>query len=154
MTFDKTLEFDIHINEKIKKASSICAMIRRSFKFLSVKAFIPLYKTLVMSHIEYGNSVWCPYKIKYIDAIEQVQRRAAKMQTSMDNFSYKERLKKLKLPTLVYRRLRGDMIEVYKILHGIYDMKVSPCLTLRSSETSRVLRGNNMYLVKERSRKN
>ena len=47
------------------------------------------------------------------------------MSPSMDNLSYKERLQKLELPTLVYCRLRGDMIEVYKILHGIYDMKVS-----------------------------
>ena len=118
-----------------------------------MKAFIPLYKALVRSHLEYGNSVRCPYKIKYIDAMEQVQRRATKMLPNMDNLMYKERLQKLKLPTLVYRRLRGDMIEVYKILHGIYDMKVSPCLTIRSSESSRVLRGHNMYLVKERSRK-
>ena len=25
------------------------------------------------------------------------------------------------MPTLSYRRLRGDLIETYKILHGIYD---------------------------------
>jgi len=30
--------------------------------------------------------------------------------------TYKDRLKRLKLPTLKYRRIRGDMIEVYKIL--------------------------------------
>ena len=76
------------------------------------------------------------------------------MPPSMDNLSYKERLQKLKLPTLVYRRLRGDMIELYKIQHGIYDMIVSPCLTIRSCEKTCVLRGHNMYLVKERSRKN
>ena len=35
--------------------------------------------------------------------------------------SYPERLRKLKLPTLSYRRLRGDLIEVYKIVHDIYD---------------------------------
>ena len=57
-----------------------------------------------------------------------------------------------KCRTPLYHRLRGDMIEVYTILHGIYEMKVSPCLTIRSSETSRVLRGHNMYLLKERSR--
>ena len=127
-------------------------MIRRSYRFLNAKAFLPLYKALVRSHLEYGNSVWCPYKMKYIDSIEQVQRRATKMLPGMDNLSYKERLQKLRLPTLVYRRLRGDMIEVYTILHGIYDMKVAPCLTMRSSETSRVLRGHNMYLLKGRSR--
>ena len=28
------------------------------------------------------------------------------------------------MPTLQYRRLRGDMIEVYKIINGNYDHKV------------------------------
>ena len=37
---------------------------------------------------------------------------------------YPNRLKQLKMPTLQYRRLRGDMIEVYKIINGIYDHKV------------------------------
>ena len=35
---------------------------------------------------------------------------------------------KERLPTLVYRRARGDMIEVYKILHGYYDPEAAPCL--------------------------
>jgi hypothetical protein len=39
----------------------------------------------------------------------------------MKNLSYPERLKKLGLPTLAYRRIRGDMIEVYKIIKGCYD---------------------------------
>jgi hypothetical protein len=34
---------------------------------------------------------------------------------------YNERLKKLKMPTLKYRRMQGDMIEVFKIINGIYD---------------------------------
>ena len=32
----------------------------------------------------------------------------------------------LKLPTLKYRRLRGDMIDVFKITHHLYDPEVSP----------------------------
>ena len=31
------------------------------------------------------------------------------------------------MPTLKYRRLRGDMIEVYKIINGIYDHNVVTC---------------------------
>ena len=38
----------------------------------------------------------------------------------------KDRLMYLKLPTLKYRRLRGDMIEVFKTTHNIYDPEVSP----------------------------
>ena len=44
------------------------------------------------------------------------------------NQSYKERLVALQLPTLKYRRYRGDMIEVYKILTGLYDARVVPLL--------------------------
>ena len=33
---------------------------------------------------------------------------------------YTNRLKKLKMPTLRYRGLWGDMIEVFKIINGIY----------------------------------
>ena len=38
---------------------------------------------------------------------------------------YPDRLKKLKMPTLKYRRLRGDMIETFKIITGIYDNEVT-----------------------------
>jgi len=44
---------------------------------------------------------------------------------SIKNFTYKDRLKRLKLPTLKYRRIRGDMVEVYKILTNKYDSRVN-----------------------------
>ena len=43
----------------------------------------------------------------------------------MGALTYQERLKILDLPTLVYRRARGDMIEVYKHLH-VYDKDTTP----------------------------
>ena len=63
--------------------------------------------------------------------------------------SYIERLKFLKLPSLVYRRLRGDMIEVYKILHGIYDEDTS--LSLVKSQALNT-RGHSLKLKTIRSR--
>ena len=39
----------------------------------------------------------------------------------MFKLSYEERLFRLKLPSLEYRRLRGDFIETFKILNNIYD---------------------------------
>jgi len=30
------------------------------------------------------------------------------------------------LPTIKFRRLRGDMIETYKVLSGIYDTSIAP----------------------------
>ena len=52
-------------------------------------------------------------------AIENVQRRATQLVTSIKHLSYQERLKKLGLPSLEYRRERADLIEVYKIMNNI-----------------------------------
>ena len=51
--------------------------------------------------------------------IEGVQRRATKMIPSWRNLSYEERLKKLGMFSLRRRRLRDDVLEVFKMIHGI-----------------------------------
>jgi hypothetical protein len=52
--------------------------------------------------------------------VENVQRRATRIIPGLKGKSYEERLKIMKLPSLSYRRLRGDLIEVYKYTHGLY----------------------------------
>ena len=76
---------------------------------------------MVRPHLEYVQSVWSPFRMKDIVTIENVQRSATKMLPGLKELSYKESLKILDIPTLVNRRIRGDMIEVYKILNGRYD---------------------------------
>jgi hypothetical protein len=49
-----------------------------------------------------------------------VQIRATKLIPKIIKMPYAERLKMLKLPTMNYRRLRGDMIETFKVVHGLY----------------------------------
>ena len=60
--------------------------------------------------------------------IESVQRYYTKCIIGMRGKSYKERLYSLGLPSLVYRRLRGDLIETYKITHKIYDPNITNSL--------------------------
>ena len=84
-----------------------------------------------------------------------MQKRATKQIPGFKDLSYQERLKRLKLPTLVYRRARGDMIEVYKLLTQKYDMEVSNFIPLHSErvhEQRRNLRGHTKKIFKERSR--
>ena len=96
------------------------------------------------THLDYASSVWAPYKKKYIDKIESVQKRATKQIPGFNNLSYpKRRLKKLKLPTIAYRRIRGDMIETYKIINEKYDPEASSFLKLLSNSGSRFSRRNN-----------
>ena len=56
---------------------------------------------------------------KDIASIETVQRRATKLIGELKNLSYEERLRHLKLTTLEERRLRGDLIEQFKIVKNI-----------------------------------
>jgi hypothetical protein len=44
--------------------------------------------------------------------IERVQHRATKMVPGLAKLCYEERLKKMDLPSLAYRRARGDAIEI------------------------------------------
>ena len=74
--------------------------------------------------MEYASSVWSPYKKKDIEVIENVQKRATRMLPQMKNLS-EERLKQLKMPTLKFRHMRGDMIEAFKILTRLYDGRVT-----------------------------
>ena len=67
----------------------------------------------------------------------------------MHDLSYHQRLEKLKLPSLEYRRVRGDLIEVYKITHGIYDPITTDVLfDMSSSETNTRLNAHPYRLTK------
>ena len=77
-----------------------------------------MYKALVRHHLEYCIQAWWQYRKKDIDTRERIQRRAAKISPELRDLSYEERLKECGLTTLETRTLRGDQIEVYKILNG------------------------------------
>ena len=76
---DERLSFRDHINDKINKAFSMLGIIKRNFKHLTIQSFIMLYKNMVRSHLDYCSSVWSPYMIKDIEALEKVQNRATKI---------------------------------------------------------------------------
>jgi hypothetical protein len=113
---------------------------------------------MVRTQLDYASSVWAPYKKKHIDMIENVQKRATKQIPGMKNLSYEEPLRKLELPTLSYRRLRGDMIEVhyvYKIIQGHYDPEASTIIKLMNDTEQRFsTRTNSKKVVYNRANTN
>ena len=152
VTIDNKLTFDVHIAEKVSKANSMMGLIRRSMEYMDKDTFRLLYTALVRPHLEFANAIWSPYLIKHINMIENVQRRATKMVPGLSDLSYSDRLKRLNLPTLSYRRKRGDMIEMYKILSGKYDTEVTTNLIpLRRPGSTR---GHERKIFKTHSRLN
>ena len=92
--------------------------IRRNITYKEKSLIIPLYKAIVRPHLEYCIQAWNPHLRKDVDMLEKIQRRATKLIPELRDLTYEERLKECGLTTLETRRLRGDQIEVFKILNG------------------------------------
>ena len=131
---DRKLKFEKHTSVKVNKANQMWGVVKRAFKHMNQDIFKKLFCSHVRPHVEYAVQFWSPYLRKHINQVEQVQRRATKSIPGFRNLSYKERLIKLDLPTLSYRRLRGSMIEVFKILN-VYDKEVTPQFHIKQSAT-------------------
>ena len=149
---DSNLKFDMHINTAVNKANRILAITRRTFECLNDDIFCMIFKGLVRPHIEYAAPVWSPHLVKHKQLLENVQRRATKLVPGLYQLSYPERLKKLKLPTLAYRRARGDMIQMYKLLTDNKD-GYDKTLPQMFSYSNTGLRGHSKKLFLPRTKK-
>ena len=148
-----TISADMKVSEQCgiaaAKANQILGLIRRNIVYKEKELIIPLYKTIVRPHLEYCIQAWRPYRKKDIDMLERVQRRATKMIPKLRNISYEMRLKECGLTTLETRRLRGDQIEVFKILNGYENIDRNICFTVKEERRTR---GHGVALAKKQCR--
>ena len=116
---DVKLKYHIHTAAATKKANQILGMIKKSYTTRDAKTISTLYKIMVRPHLEYSNVIWGPFYQGDIRSVETIQRRATKLIPEVKDLPYVDRMKNLELPSLMYRRRRGDMIQMYKIINGI-----------------------------------
>ena len=148
-----TISADMKVSEQCgiaaSKGNQILGLIRRNITYKGKKLIIPLYKAIVRPHLEYCIQAWRPYRKKDIDTLERIQRRATKMIPELRDLSYEERLKECGLTTLETRRLRGDQIEVFKILNGYENIDRNMFFSLKKDSRTR---GHEVKLVKDQCR--
>jgi len=145
---DSELSFEEHVHQTAKKGNRIAGMLIHYIQCKNKEIMIPLFKSLVRPILEYGNTVWHPFLVRHVKEIEDVQRRFTKKLIGVQDMDYEDRLIFLKLPSLEYRRFRGDMIEVFKILHNLYDCSARKLLP---EFNMTLTRGHDLKLVKERT---
>ena len=149
--FTSDLKPSLHCCKAAASAMRVLSMIRRSFANISKELFVFLYTTYVRPHLEYCVPIWSPYLVRDIEVLEKVQKRATKLIKGYEKLSYDQRLKSLGIYTLFCRRQRGDLIEVFKILNGYYN--INPLQFFTPSDVTST-RGNCMKLFKPYTRLN
>ena len=108
---------------------------------------LKLFNAFVIPHLEYAIQFCSPFLRKDVIKLEKVQRRATKLIPSLRNKSYEDRLRELNLYSLEKRRVRGDMIEVWKIMKGKENVDRASLFTL---DTNGVTRNNGYKIVGKR----
>ena len=121
VTVTRNLSWSEHVHITVNKANKILGTIKRTVGTANVVIFSKLYMSLVRPILEYATPVWCPYLVKDIHAIEQVQRRASRLalRQKKGDMSYEDRCTLLGWPKLSLRREYISLIECYKIVFGL-----------------------------------
>ena len=108
------LKFHDQVDSACKKAHAEINRIRRSFVCRSPKFIADMYKLFVRPHIEYAVEVWNPHARGDVLKIEKVQNKMTKLIPTGHLLRPEERNSALRLTSHEDRRLRGDLINIFK----------------------------------------
>ena len=97
----------------------------------------PCTKAIVKPHLEYCIQARRPHHKKDTDKLERIQGRETKMIQELRDLSYESCLLQFGLTTLETRRLRGDQIEVFKIVNGYEDVDRNTFFKLKEGSRTR-----------------
>ena len=119
----KNLNWASNIDELVSKANRMIGWVSRSVITREPTVMLNIYKSLVRPHLEYCTQLW-NLEAKHgnwmhIMRIEDVQRKYTRMIDGIGLLTYEERLTFLGLTTLLERRMRGDIIETFRIYKGL-----------------------------------
>ena len=112
-------QWTTHINMTADKGRKMASWTLGVFKTRSREIMLPLYKTMVRSHLEFSCPVWDPTKIEDIKTLESVQRTYTQKIRGCQDLNYWSRLKHLDLLSLQRRRERYTIIYTWKILNAM-----------------------------------
>ena len=117
--FSTILKWKNQVITACNKANQMLGRIKKSFAHFDCKLLQSLYLTFIRPLLEFAVPVWSPFLKADCDNIERIHHKATKLISSIRNLSYEKRLEALNLTTLVERRQRGDLIQLYKIMHKL-----------------------------------
>ena len=133
-------------NYAASKANRMLGLLKRTFISRDLYLWKKLYMIYIRPHLEFASAAWNPHLQQDIDTLEKVQWRATKIPNALNNLNKDVRLKAFGLTSLIDRRIRGDLIQQYKIHHKleVINWFVSPSVSV-----SRISHRNSYQLKRE-----
>ncbi len=124
-----------HSIEVEKNCNRLLKYIKRQFQYRNKKIVVTLYNSLVLPYLKYCIQFWSPALIKDINRLEKIQARTTKLIPEIRHLSYENRLQALGMSILKARRSWLDLIQTYKILHGVDNVDYAKYFTLNTNKT-------------------
>ena len=122
----KSLSWSSHITKTAAKASQVFNFLRRNLYNCSSSVKASAYLTIVRPIMEYASSVWDPHQQCDIQAVEKIQRRAARwvMSDYSRHSSVSSMLEFLNWPTLESRRRISRLQAIYKGINKLSGLSI------------------------------
>ena len=101
--------------EKLKENPLDERRLRALFSIsTNFRIYLSAYQTYVIPHLDYCCQIWSPGTQKWIQKIENVQKRALRLIPSLNGKSYEQKLSSLNLLSLENRRIMFDLTQKYR----------------------------------------
>jgi hypothetical protein len=145
-----SLKSSLHCQKVYRKSSMLLGMLTRLFGRFTPEALPIIMNTYIRPTMEYAVQAWSPSLQMDIELMQRIYHRATKLVTGLHSKPYEERIAALNMFDFPHRRLRGDLILTYKILHT----PGHPLFSLFKPGSDRITRKHRLSLTVPPSRLN
>ena len=131
------LSWKLHVLSVAARSNRLLGLLKRTFGSHS-KALFTGYRAMICPILEYACQAWNPHQAYLIEKLECVQRNVTRWFIDKDT-PYEDRLKSLKLPTLVQRREFLSLVQLFKLIKGYSSINTNDYISFsyRQSRKSR-----------------
>jgi len=131
---DEVNDLGVVIDSRLTSHTHIRKLLRaQCFISRDIFTLICTFKVYARHILEYTSSTWSSHQILKIQQVETEQRKFTKQLPGYTPLCYKEMLSRLDLDSLEMRRLRHDMLYMYKIVFSLVSAAANYMFTLANT---------------------
>ena len=119
VTLDRKLDFSNHTAQICRKAAWQLSALRRIAHYLSTEARLVIFRSYILSNLNYCKVIWHFGLKKSLNKLERLQERGLRIVYNDFSSDYSTLLEKANMKSLNDDRVFSIMVEVYKARKGL-----------------------------------